>query len=283
GQGVTGVILQGLGDQFAVGVEVLHPLGHHLDLDIGDNVTTHVGAFLAWQRFGYAAGGRGVVVRRGIGEFIVRRRLPFFFIWRKRWLARAWLIDLDGIAVESRIGEQLGRFLEVENGEPVLVEVFIYARPATDDLLELGHGLDTLIQHNKLAGLGIDARGHQLGSGRDDGVFAFREDEVVQLHLAFFIVAGDAHDIAVVLRHQVGVFVDQRLAHAFGMVDVVAEDDGLVEAVAGFQVFTDLARHHVRALFQYQRLVKITLVIDTVFDLVSRLLLDNNNGTPAGQ
>src|SRR5690606_7265416 len=110
------------------------------------------------------------VVGWRIGEILLRRLLPLSFIWRKRWFTGAWLINLHGIAVESRICKKFGCFLEIENGEPVFVEVFVDTRSATDDLLEFSHGLDTLIQHDELAGLGIDARSHQLGSGCDDGV-----------------------------------------------------------------------------------------------------------------
>ena len=46
------------------------------------------------------------------------------------------------------------------------------------------------------------------------------------------VVAGDAHDVAVVLLGEVRVLVDQRLAHAGGVLGIHAEDDGLLEAVA---------------------------------------------------
>jgi hypothetical protein len=63
-------------------------------------------------------------------------------------------------------------------------------------------------------------------------VGGFRVDEVAQLVLPFLVVAGDAHDVAVVGGHEVGVLVHQRLAHARGVLLVHAEDDGLLEAVA---------------------------------------------------
>ena len=272
GQGIASVVLQGLGDQFAIGVEVLHPFGHHLDLNIGDNVTAHVAALLAWQRFGYAARRRGVVVRRGIGEFIVRRRLPILFIWRKRWLAGAWLIDLHGIAVESRIGEQLGRFLEIEDGEPVLVKVLVDARSATDDLLEFSHGLDALIQHNELAGLGVHAGGHQLAGGGNHRVAFFRVDEVIQLGFAFLFVTGNPHHVFAVLFHSLRVQVYQGLAHAFGVVDVFAEHDGFLVRVGLFQEFGHLHGDHFGALLQNQLAVEILLVVDAVFDQLTVLV-----------
>ena len=64
------------------------------------------------------------------------------------------------------------------------------------------------------------------------GYFDFRVDEVAELGLALGVVAGDAHDVAVVLGDEVGVLVDERLAHAGGVLCVDAEDDGLLEAVA---------------------------------------------------
>ena len=88
--------------------------------------------------------------------------------------------------------------------------------------------------------------------------------------LAFGIVAGDAHDVALVLLHEVGVLVDQGLAHARGVVDVHAEDDGLLEAVAAFlQELGDLCGDALGALVDDQIAVEVLLVVDAVFDLLA--------------
>ncbi|MNE34618.1 hypothetical protein D3C80_1283470 [compost metagenome] len=100
-----------------------------------------------------------------------------------------------------------------------------------------------LVEHDQLAGLSIDAGGHQLAGGGDDRVALFRVDEVIQLGLAFLIIAGDAHDVLAVLCHALGVEVDQGLAHTLGVIDIVAEDDGFLERVGGLEELGDLLRH----------------------------------------
>jgi hypothetical protein len=89
--------------------------------------------------------------------------------------------------------EQPGGALEVHDGEVELVVVLADARAASDDLLELGHGVDGLIQHDELAGFRIDAGGQQLGGGGDDRIRLVVVDEVGQLGLAFIVIAGDAN------------------------------------------------------------------------------------------
>ena len=75
--------------------------------------------------------------------------------------------------------------------------------------------------------------------------------------LAFLVVAGDAHDVLAVSGDEVGVVVDERLAHALGVVDVLAEDDGLVEAVGALEELGDLARHELVALLQDELAVEV--------------------------
>ena len=89
------------------------------------------------------------------------------------------------------------------------------------------------------------------------GIGRLRVDEVVELRLALVVVAGDAHDVLAVGGGQVGVGVDQRLAHALGVVDVLAEDDGLGEAVGGLEELGDLGGDQLGALFQDQVAVEV--------------------------
>ncbi len=114
------------------------------------------------------------------------------------------------------------------------MRVLVDPGAAADDLLELGHRADFAVEDDQAAGLGIDPGGEQARGGDDDRVFRLRVDEVAELGAAFGIVAGDAHDVALVLLHQVRVFVDQGLAHARGVLGVHTEDDGLLETVAAF-------------------------------------------------
>ena len=92
----------------------------------------------------------------------------------------------------------------------------------------------SLIEHNQLAGLGIDAGGHQLGGDRNYRIPGLGENEVVELCLAFFIVAGNPHDVLGILSNQIAIFIDQCLAHPLGVVDVIAKDDGFVETIGLF-------------------------------------------------
>lgn len=65
-----------------------------------------------------------------------------------------------------------------------------------------------LVEHDQLAGLSVDARGHQLAGGGNHRVALFRVDEVVQLGLAFLVIAGDTHNVFAILSHTLGVEVD---------------------------------------------------------------------------
>ena len=58
-----------------------------------------------------------------------------------------------------------------------------------------------------------------MGRGDQHRVGRFRVKEVTKLILAFLVIAGNAHDVAVVLFNQIGVFIDQRLAHTRGVVN----------------------------------------------------------------
>ena len=126
----------------------------------------------------------------------------------------------------------VGRPAEVDQREVELLGVLVDAGAAPDDLLELGHRAHLAVEHDQPAGLGIDAGGEQPRGGDDHRIFRFRVDEVAELRLAFVVVAGDAHDVAVVLGDEVGVLVDERLPHPRGVLGIDAEDDGLLEAVA---------------------------------------------------
>ena len=70
-----------------------------------------------------------------------------------------------------------------------------------------------------------------------------------------------------VLACQIGVFVDQRLAHPCGVFLIDAEDYRLLEAVAAFlQKLRDLSRDQLGAIVQYQRAVEVPDVVDAILD-----------------
>jgi hypothetical protein len=72
---------------------------------------------------------------------------------------------------------------------------------------------------SQAAGLDIGTGGEQPRGGDDDRIPAFRVDEVADLLATVRIVAGDPHDIARRLLHQIGILVDERLAHACGVLN----------------------------------------------------------------
>ena len=161
--------------------------------------------------------------------------------------------------------------------------LFIDTGAPANDLLELGHGLDALVEHNEFTGLGIHARAHQLGGGGNDGIAAFRKDKIIQLFFAFLVIAGNTHHIAVVFSHQIRVCIDQGLAHALGVIDVFTKNNGLVEAVAGFKKLGDLVGYPLGALFQHQGAVKITLVVNAVLNECVVFIDHAFAGSPASQ
>ena len=156
---------------------------------------------------------------------VVRRRA-------ERWISSSRLVDLDRLAIEVGIGKQFRGLLEVHDGEVELAVILVDAGAAADDLLELvidwmGWSSTISLQVWASTPVVISSRG-----GGDDRIAAFRVDEVVEFRLAF----GSSPVIRMTyLRFsgdKVGVLVDQRLPHPLGVVDVFAEDDGLVVAVA---------------------------------------------------
>jgi hypothetical protein len=80
----------------------------------------------------------------------------------------------------------------------------VHARAAPDDLLELGHRADGAVEHDQAAGLRIDAGGEQREVVTMTGILRLGVDEVAELAWPSASSAGDAHDVALVLQHQVG-------------------------------------------------------------------------------
>ena len=67
------------------------------------------------------------------------------------------------------------------------------------------------------------------------------------------------------------------------MIDVLAEDDGLVVAVGGLEKLGHLARHKFRPLFENQGAVEVALVVDAVVDDFAVLVAFALLGPPALQ
>lgn len=60
--------------------------------------------------------------------------------------------------------------------------------------------------------------------------------EVADLGAAFGVVAGDTHNVALVLLDQIRVFVGNGLPHPRGVFGIHAEHDGFLETIAGKSV-----------------------------------------------
>ena len=146
------------------------------------------------------------------------------------------------------------------------------AGTAADNLFELGHGTDHLIQHDQLGHLAVGSGGEELGGRGDDRVLCRDGDEIVQLALAVLIAAGDADHIIRILLHHVGVAVDERNAHALGRLFGGAEDDRLGHAVRGLQIGRDLGGHLVDAVLQDDVGIVIAVVVDAVRDRVAEII-----------
>ena len=139
---------------------------------------SEVGRWVAVDH-GFIVAGFG---RDGVFAFIVRRR---YIVGRRDGVVFARFVNLHRFAIEIGVGKMVGGFAEVDQGEVVLLGVFMYPRAAPDDLLELGHGADFAVEHDQAAGLRIHAGGEQPRGGDDNRVFGFGVDEVAKLRFAF--------------------------------------------------------------------------------------------------
>ena len=116
-----------------------------------------------------------------------------------------------------------------------------------------------------MASLSVHSSTHQTRRAGDHRIRGFRIDEVVELSLALVVVASDPHDVFVIGSGEVGVRVDHRLPHPFGMVDVFAKDDGLGKAIGGLEEFCDLGSDQFRTRFEDQVAIKVCVVVFPVF------------------
>jgi hypothetical protein len=176
-----------------------------------------------------------------------------------------------------------GSFAKVDDREEKLSEVLVDACTAADDLLELGHRLDVLVERDDFACLRVDTGRQKFRGCNNDRVLRFGVNEVIELGLAFVVVARDPHHILAVLRAKVAIFVDESLAHSLGMIDVLAKDDRLVESIGPFQKLRDLARHQGCSLLQDERAIEVALVVDAVLDFLAMLVALSSFRTPTGE
>ena len=117
---------------------------NHWHLVLWPREDPHLSAFMAWSTATHVRRWRVVDDGLVLGRFrrdgvfaLIDRCLVF---GRHRRVVLAGLVDLHRLAVELGVGEAVGRFAEVDQGEVVLLGVLVYPRAAPDDLFELGHG-----------------------------------------------------------------------------------------------------------------------------------------------
>ena len=214
--GLARVVLHGHRRELAVRAENLHDLMYDFAVSGTDDVEFR----------------RGVRFRRFLRAVLRRFLFP--------------VVIADGAlgvrnAVEIRVGE-LGRDVaEVEDVEEELALGGVDARSASDHLLELGHRLDLLVEHDKTAGLAVHA-GFEEFTRRDDcRIRLVGVDEVIELLLTGGIVGRDAHHVAAVLLAFVGIQLDEEIAHLQRLLLVGAEHDCLRLAPDGVEHLRDPA------------------------------------------
>ena len=228
-------------DEFAVRAEELDPLGENADRHAAE-------VDLA----------RSVV---GLEVFAVFLGAIPFRVGRSGIVVVIGLVNDDRFAVEVRVVEQRRRLLEIHDGEKELAVGLIDARAAANRLLEGGHRIDCLVEHDQFASLGVDAGRHQFGGRRDHRKAALRVDEVVELRLAIGAVAGDSHYIFRVIDCDLSRRVHEGRPHPFGMIDVLAKDDGLGEGIGYVEIFHDPLCDELGPLLQDQLSLHVFLIV----------------------
>ena len=142
--GAARVVLERLGDELAVAVVVLDPLGDHGELHAAHDVDVAVVLVVRQvvdDVVGVVEDHVDLVIDRLVVEGRIRRRDVV--------AALGHLVDLDRWAVPVGVGEQLGRLAEVEDREEVLPVVGPQPGASADDLLELSERLDPLVQDSR--------------------------------------------------------------------------------------------------------------------------------------
>src|SRR5690606_9542875 len=91
-----------------------------------------------------------------------------------------------------------------------------------------------------------------------------------ELRLALGVTARDAHNVSCGLLDEIGILVDQRLAHPRGMLLIDTEDDGLLIPVAALlEEGGDLPSYEPGAVIDDERAIEILGIVDPVLDLLA--------------
>jgi len=103
----------------------------------------------------------------------------------------------DTMAHDRNAGNLLGagRDIAIHESGHAVARVLSIGR--VGNLLEHSHRVDRPIEHDQLAGLGINTGRQELRRGCDYRIWLLRIDEAIQLGFAFGTIAGDPHTHAV--------------------------------------------------------------------------------------
>ena len=204
-------------------------------------------------------------------------------LWFGRFLgflrSKVW-VDFQR-TVPIRVGKQTGHIAEVHDREVGLTLLLPQAGATADDLLELCHGADHLVQNDQLDHLAVGPGGEQLRRCGDDRALRGCGDKILQFALAVGIAPGDPHHIVRVLLHHIGVEVDQRHPHPLSGILIGTEYNGLGHTVGAFEVAGDLSSHLLDAVFDDDVIVVVAVGVNAVRDLIAVDIPLALAGTPA--
>ena len=104
------------------------------------------------------------------------------FVFRIRlWLLFAIAFINLYRTIPIRISKKSCDVTEVHNGEMGFPVLLSDSCTTTDNLLELGHRVDSLVKHNELHHLAVNSCRQKFAGCCDDGVFGCNRDEIIKL------------------------------------------------------------------------------------------------------
>ena len=183
--------------------------------------------------------------------------------------------------VPIRVGKQTGHIAEVHDREVSLTLLLPQPGATANDLLELCHGADHLVQYDQLDHFAVGSGGEQLRRSGDDRALRGCGDKILQFALAVGVATGDPHHIVRVLLHHIGVAVDQRHPHPLSGILIGTEYNGLGHTAGAFEVAGDLSSHLLDAVFDDDVVVVVAVGVNAIRDLTAVDIPLTLAGTPA--
>ena len=195
--------------------------------------------------------------------------------------ASAEAFDLFDRPIPFRIGKEPGHVPEVHHGEGQLSFFLPDPGSAANDLLELRHGADHLIQNDQLGHFAVRAGRQQLGRRGNDGIGRADGDEIVQLALAVYVASRDPNHIIRILLHHVRVQIVQCDPHPLGVFLCGAENNRFLHAVGAFQIAGNLRGYFLRAVFDDDVVIEIAVGVDPILNRIALLVQLTGKRPPA--